>query len=157
MVNRNIIQRTNVVEGRYTEDDFRKEKFPAPSESVNVTLSASDVQALDTTPLQLVPAPPAGCYISVERVRASKAADAYGGTGTLRFRYGTGAREFGAIPHNFLTNAAAVAVWATATAPVAPPNDPWPEAQALVVNTGGDITGAGGEIDITVTYAVLAS
>ena len=156
MTTQNVIQRTNVVQGRYTEDDFRKSKFPTEAQSASVTLTTADVHDLDSASVELVPAPPAGCYISVERIRASKAADAYGGTGSLRFRYGTGTREFGTVPHSFCSNSSAVDAWATATAPVAPPNDAWPEAEALVVDTGGNLTGAGGDIDITVTYAVLS-
>ena len=158
MVNLHVIRRSNVVEGRYVEDDFYRSGFPPTvARLVSVDVARSEAHDLNIAPIQVVEAPPTGYYIAVLHAYGLKRNGGYTATNPLILRLAaTPAVTVAEWPVTFFTNSGASSVWATIENPsTPPPNVPIPDGVALQLFSATDPSGNGGDIEVRVTYAVL--
>ena len=150
----NTISRSNVISGAMDDDYSVEGGGPrAMVQNRQTVLNAAAMQAVNATPVVLVPAPSGTSGIVVISARVRKAADAYGGNNVLRLRYGNATGDVVAtIPATVFAAAGTQDVWAS----LAQPDQAFPEVDtALVAHSGGAYTGSGGDVTIDVKYIVV--
>ena len=143
-----VIEQTNLIEG--------------PSEPLNVavrTLTAAEVLALHTTPIEVVEAPTAGQYVIVEGIFASLDFDsaAYAGvaaTEDFEFRYtnAAGTEIMDVETTGFLTASADAVRWTPADASVVTPV----AAAPVVVRLPSAVTTGDSPVTFRVYYRIIA-
>jgi hypothetical protein len=132
-------------------------------QSIDVTISSAQLLALHSSPVQLLPPPPAGTFINPLRVvvRYNYGGTAYAGTvGVLQLIMGTAAPLNGVLATlntaNIGATASSVEVTGLSTAPVsaAPPPASTFDGQALNIwHTTGNATTGNGTLRVTVYYS----
>ena len=148
----NISPRENVIPGS-KDDTFHVDPYHsshAGALTATVTLNAAAMQAINTTPQELVPAPADGASIDIISIRVQKAAGGFSGSNPLQFRYGTGA-SVAEVPAAILTGGGATNAYAD---PVTPSTPLPPADMALNAYASANYTGAGGAVTITVKYVL---
>ena len=168
MATSNIISRSNVIAGAVAYPDQPQpsadiEPLPEGGEktrdltavavkTATVVLAAAGMQAINSSPPELVAAPDDGSSIQVTSIRVQKAANAYGGNRVLAFRYGVEGANVAQVPAATITGAGETEAYAD---PVAP-TTPIPLADtALHAFAVGDYAGDGGDVTITVKYVLV--
>ena len=152
-----VIPRNNPVPGQYTEDEYYRDGFlPAEATSLVVTLETAVVQALNTSPVTLVEAPPAGYYVAVFGVFGRKQSGSYAASDAINIRWAaTTPVNFAHFQTSYLNNANLAQDWAGWVDPSGPPNHIPPRGVSLQAYSGSDSAGAGGDLTLTVVYVVL--
>ena len=145
-----IIPRDKVIPG-YQLDDWPE----GYAEVVNheVTLTAAQVLALNTTPVDLLPAPSDGYKHVVLGVYASKPAGAFAGGAAVSVNYKDSSNTLVAtIPAAHFTAAAADTRWATRPAQSGTPAAQAIPADGIDVSVATAFTGTGAAVTLTVRY-----
>ena len=152
-----LIDRTNVIGGA-TNDSFRVPGVSGGSGllTADVVLSRADVQALDDTPIELLPAVAGNKYV-VLGVYASKAAGAYAGGAAVTINYtDSGDTLVATIAVAHFRASGTDTRWASNPGLSGLPSAHAIPTDSVDCSTGTEFTGDGGDVTLTVLYLEIA-
>ena len=152
----NIIARSNVISGAQ-DDDFAFGLYrPGVVTNLNVDISRAEMQAINTTPQEVILAPLVGRAIVLVSCQVLKRTGAYTGNHQMRFRLGgTSGDIIATVLASLFTNSASTSGWAD----ISIPDQNFPNTgEALFVTAAGNYSGAGGDVTLRLkTIEILDS
>lgn len=152
MVQSNVIGRTNVIEG-YKNDTYSiGSDAPSGIQTVVVTMDATEIQALNATAIELLPAPPAGRGYAILGIYTSKGAAAYQAGAAVAIAYtDTGNTAIATIPVAHFTGVAD-SRWATRANLSGTPAAQAIPSNSVDISVGTAFTDNGADVTVTIRF-----